>query len=81
MSRKDWDIIDWKVRCSELAFEVERLQKDRERLEWLVETSHFILPDGQRPSKWAVFSGLREDRKTRWHNGWLNAIDDAMEGE
>lgn len=74
MSRKDWDIFDWKYRCSELAFEVKRLQKDSERLEWLAKAEVFPMNTKE---GWC----LSGDGVTCWTNiydTWRDAIDEAM---
>ena len=94
MNRKDWDITDWKVRCSELAFEVERLWKEVE--EWKQENKS-LLKDQER-LEWLAKSGAKVDRRTEHsgyivtgpchallgkqdHDDWRDAIDEAMEDE
>ena len=53
-SRDQWDIIDWKIRCSELAFMIEdlenrkaELESDRRRLQWLVINAIQVLREGE----------------------------------
>ena len=106
MNRKNWDINDWKGRCSELAFEVERLWKeveewkqqnklllkdqerlewDREALEWLVQNFMCLDQDLRSPInedideyRWMVRCNQTMSRESHSHDDWRDAIEEAM---
>ena len=77
MVRKNWDIQDWKSRCSELAFEVERLWKEVE--EWK-QQNQSLLKDRERLEWMAKGGRVINKIDNRYHKGYIVEWDFEWDG-
>jgi hypothetical protein len=68
-------------RLAELEAEIERLRKDRDRLEWLVKNEMFVARVGNEYEIGEWINDYDTPYGERKHANWREAIDAAMEGE